>query len=61
MFSEKKTAPVGVGKTPELIGGLLMVLPDMDSGGVAGYMYASPSVQSVFKCRGRSVKMAVGF
>ena len=35
MFSIKNEV-LGVGKTPELIGGLLTLLPEIDSGGVAG-------------------------
>ena len=31
-----KNEVLGVGKTPELMGGLLTLLPEIDSGGVAG-------------------------
>lgn len=35
MFSIKNEV-LGVGNTPELVGGLLTLLPEIDSGGVVG-------------------------
>lgn len=37
MFSRPKKSPwTGVGNTPQVDGGLLMALPEVDSGGVEG-------------------------
>ena len=55
---------MGVGSTPELIGGLLLPeLPETDKGGVLGYWYPAslPSGHSVSSDRPCSVKIAVGF
>ena len=44
---------IGVGSIPQLIGGLLIALPEMDRGGVDGYIYPSLITHSVSSERDR--------